>query len=348
MPGQVQEKIQMPPHAISQFMFGPWALQALQTAVELDLFSTMANGPADTKTVAERSQSDLRGIMFLLDALTGMQVLEKSGMGESAQHVLTDAARVYLLPSSDLYMGDYALMHAGEVGKMWQNLTQVIRTGKSMTALNQQGCAEDFFPKLAAWIFPLNFVNAQLLAEALKVENLPAGAKVLDLAAGAAVWSIPMAKRNPGLSVDALDFPATLETTRRYVEKYEVEKQFAYLPGSWQQVDLPANQYDMVLLGHIMHSEGKEESERMFAKILPALKPGGRLVIAEFLTNNEKNGPMFSLLFGINMYLVTETGTVFSEQEVFDMLTRQGYINPQRVPLPFFGPESPIIMAEKA
>jgi ubiquinone/menaquinone biosynthesis C-methylase UbiE len=271
-----------------------------------------------------------------------MELLEK----QADTYQLTEAARLYLLPQSDLYLGPYIDMQT-ELGKLWENLADAVKSGTSPACVNQQEKGEMFFPQLAAAIFPLNFTTAQSVAEKLRVDALPKDARILDLAAGAAVWSIPMAQQHAGLQVDALDFPATLATTRTFVEKHGLTNRYHYLAGRWQDVDLPESAYDLILLGHILHSEGRVESERMLEKIKKALKPGGRLVVAEFFANANRTAPMFVLLFGLNMLLATEQGCVFSEAELTDMLNRQGYVEPERLDLPFYEQGSPILVAKK-
>jgi SAM-dependent methyltransferase len=339
----VQTRLQVPPHAIVRYLFGPWAMQALKTALELKLFTALADGPQTADAVARRLNADSRGTEVLLDALSAMELLEK----QADTYRLTEAARLYLLPQSELYLGPYIDMQA-ELGKLWENLAAAVKSGTSPACVNQQEKGEMFFPQLAAAIFPLNFTTAQSVAEKLRVEALPKDARILDLAAGAAVWSIPMAQRHGGLQVDALDFPATLATTRTFVEQYGLADRYHYLTGRWQDVELPENAYDLILLGHILHSEGRTESERLIENMKKALKPGGRLVIAEFLTSADRTAPMFALLFGLNMLLATERGCVFSEAELTGLLARQGYVEPERLDLPFYEQGSPILTAKKS
>lgn len=338
-----QARLQTPPHAIIRYLFGPWAMQTLKTALDLNVFAALEDAPQTTERVAHRLKANLRGTEALLEALSAMELLKKN----ADAYQLTEAARLYLLPSGDLYLGPYIGMQT-ELGKLWENLTDAVKDGTSQACVNRQDKGEIFFPQLAAAIFPLNFTTAQSVAEKLQVNALPKNARVLDLAAGAAVWSIPMAQRHGGLRVDALDFPATLATTKAFVEKYDLADRYHYLAGRWQDVALTEETYDIILLGHILHSEGRMESERLLEKMKAALKPGGRLVIAEFLTNVDRTAPMFALLFGLNMLLATEQGCVFSELELADMLDRQGYVELERLDLPFYEQAgSPILLAKR-
>lgn len=55
-------------------------------------------------------------------------------------------------------------------------------------------------------------------------------------------------------------------------------------------------------------------SRQLLKYCADALRPGGMLVIAEFFTNKQKI--LHPLMFGLNMYLATTDGCVFSVDEL--------------------------------
>ncbi len=331
-----------PPFEVSSFAANRWADQIFKTALEINLFKALASKSQTAPEIAQTLKTDERGTAVLLDALMVLNLTKKA----NGRYELTEAAATYLNPDSDLYMGDFILGWE-EMGHNWAELTEVIKTGVSQATVNRSAEAEKFFPRLAAAIFPLNYATAQATAEKLAVEKLPKDAKVLDLASGSGVWSIPMAQRNPEIQVDALDFPATLEVTRKFADKYHLSNQYGYLAGSWQDVSLRENYYDIAVLGHICHSEGWAETEKLFKKMYEVIKPGGRICVAEFLTNEAKTGPFFPMIFAVNMFVKTDKGCVFSDVELAQLLKNAGFTNPERLHLPYYGSESPVMVAHK-
>jgi ubiquinone/menaquinone biosynthesis C-methylase UbiE len=337
----VKDKIAVPPMKISQILHGYWALQVLRTGVELDVFGQLAAAPADVATVAAAVKADRRAVEMLLDALTGVGLLLKTG----DKYSLTEDARVYLVPSSELFMGRY-IKQNDEIDAMWRSLGETVKSGKPAREVNQDAKAQEFFPALTEAIFPLNFATAQRVSQELKIAQLPAGAKVLDVAAGAATWSIPMALDNQQVHVDVLDFPAILEVTKKFAQKYGVGERFGYISGNWRNVPWQRDIYEVVVLGHILHSEGKELGKQLLRRVFEAMKPGGTLVIAEFIANNERSGPPFAMLFGVNMLMHTTIGCVFTESELATMVAEAGFEKARRMPLEGM-PESPILIARK-
>lgn len=336
-------KSTVPPMALTGVLANQWATCALFSAIELEIFGPIKEGQKTASAIAQKLKLNEKGVGVLLDALVGMQVLEK----KDGSYTLTDTAELYLLKSSPLYLGDFFGFSRAAGADSWKSLSDAIRSGKPHQEVNKVEKAEEFFPDLAAALFPLNYTTATMVADQLKVDKLPSSARALDVAAGSGVWSIPMAERNGNLKVDALDFPPVLKVTERFAEKYGVQDRYQYLSGDWRQIDLQPNSYDLVILGHILHSEGLAASKQLLDKLSKATKPGGRIVIAEFIPNELRTGPLFALLFAINMYLQTTDGCVFSVDELRTMLESNGFHEVKRLDLPFFKGESPVVVATK-
>lgn len=76
------------------------------------------------------------------------------------------------------------------------------------------------------------------------------------------------------------------------------------------------------------------------------MTPGGKLVIAEMIANNDRGGPPFAMLFGVNMLINTTQGCVFTDSELNEMLCAAGFVKPYRMPIEEM-PYSPIMIAHK-
>jgi ubiquinone/menaquinone biosynthesis C-methylase UbiE len=149
--------------------------------------------------------------------------------------------------------------------------------------------------------------------------------KVLDVAAGSGVWSIPFAQAHRQTRVEALDFPAVLGVTRKVTENFGVAAQYEDIGGNWRQAKLAPDSYDVIILGHILHSEGAAASRELLTACHKAMKPGGTLLIAEFMPNQERTAPVAALLFAVNMYLLTTSGCVFSFDELSNLCKSAGF-----------------------
>lgn len=331
-----------PPLAITGMLHAAWAIGALRTGVELDVFGPLAGGAKTAEQVADEIGANSRGVELLLDALVGLELLARA----EGRYRLTDVADLYLVPSSSLFLGPYLKLTEG-LHERWQGLTEVTRTGKPATEVNVDQTAEEFFPSLAATLFATNYATAHMVADALALDKLPAEARVLDVAAGSGVWSLALAEAHRTLKIEMLDFPSVLEVGRQYAEKCGVADRCRYLAGNWRDVPLEPEIYDIVVLGHILHSEGLAASTELLAKCYKSMKSGGLLVIAEFMPNDDRTAPALPLLFALNMFMMTTAGCVFTPGELESMMQAAGFAEMYRLELPYYGKESPVLVATR-
>ncbi len=317
-----------PPSVLNNLMRGQWVGAMIGTAVGLKMFDAVDLGFRSASEVARECDIQIRAAEVLLNALVSVELLTKDENGFNT----TEESHYYLVSTSPLYIGAYFSMGSG-LQDAWKNLDGVAQTGKPYSEINKQETAQKFFPGLAAALFPMNYAYGRKLAEFLGVEQCKDKLRVLDLACGSAVWSIPMARCNRSVVVDALDFPSVLEVARDYTAKCGVADRYTLLPGNWQDVVLKEDEYDLVILGHILHSEGKERSRELLSCVFKSLRKGGHVAIAEFLVDDSRTSPQFSAMFAVNMMLVTTDGCVFSHSELSAMLKEAGFMNDRNVPL---------------
>lgn len=316
----LEQKAPAPPDQIMMVQSAPRAYQVLKAAMELNLFESMEKSPKSAEEIAKELKLDKRGTECLLNALVGLHFIAQA---KDNKFELIGVSRTYLLQSSDLYMGLY-LKHAEQLDKGWSQLGSAIRSGKPIKEVNTQETAEEFFPALAEGIFPMSYATAQVVARDLADVN-HGKARILDVAAGSGVWSIPFAEANPNATVDALDFPAVLEVTKKITTKRGLVDRFKFISGDWRNMDWKPNEYNIIVLGHILHSEGKEASLQLLKRCAESLQPDGVVVVAEFLCNEKRTGPPAALIFELNMFLHTTEGCVFAVDELKKMMQDAGF-----------------------
>jgi SAM-dependent methyltransferase len=144
--------------------------------------------------------------------------------------------------------------------------------------------------------------------------------------------------------VTVVDFPEVTPITRQFTQRFGVADRYDYIEGNLREVDFGRNRYDLVIHGHIIHSEGEKWGRRLIKKSYRALKDGGLLLIAEMVPNDARTGPVFPLLFGLNMFLHTEQGDVFTMREYREWLKEAGFKKVTTIDAPA---PSPLILATK-
>jgi ubiquinone/menaquinone biosynthesis C-methylase UbiE len=340
----------MPPTPILAILQGSWTIQILKSAVDLGIFEALSAGPLSAAHIAAKNTLQLNGTRLIADSLVGMHLLDRADLNGHARstepvYELNLTSQTYLIASSPLFMGMYLKQHE-ELDKMWRKLRETIKTGVPVMEVNQDAKAEEIFPHLAEAIVPLNYCIAADVVKFLKERSQnETFANVLDLAAGSAVWSIPFAQNSHDTHVAALDFASVLTVTSKITEKFKVADQYTAVAGNWRDVKVSDDLYDIVILGHILHSEGLEQSKSLLRYCCKAMKKGGTLVIAEYMPNQQRTGPLYPLMFGLNMYLATTDGCIFSFEELTALCLDAGFSDVYRHQGVEY--DSPVILATK-
>ena len=292
----------------------------LAAGVELDVFTHIASGKKTVNQISKATKSSRRGMEMLLNALAGLGLLAKDKAGLFS---LRPESSEFLVCGKPRYLGDMSL-HALELNKIWLHLAQCVRSGRPYTAVDQKDAAEDYFPILVRGLFQMNYPCAKYAALYLKRRHRKIS-DILDVAAGSGVWSVAIAKEFKTAKITALDFPEVLKVTREYVNRFNLSDRYKYIKGDLRRINFGKERYGLIILGHICHSEGKIYTQQLIKKSFRALKKGGILLIAEFLLDNDKAGPLMPLLFALNMLVNTNEGDVFRTVELKRWLHGAGF-----------------------
>jgi len=313
-----------------------WAFahtSVLASALELSVFTHIASGKTSPKDLAAATGASRRGLDMLLDALVGVGLLSREGAGETSGFRLTPDAEAFLVQGRPSYMGDFFLFHALMPHEGWTKLSECVKTGKPVVAVNRpaEGVA-------------LGYPAARELGKEVARAHPTGKIEVLDVAAGSGVWGIGVAETDPRVHVTAMDLEETLAHTRKFVKRMKLDERFDFMAGDLRQVDFGSARYDVAILGQICHSEGAAHTQALFAKMARALKPGGTLAIAEFVPDANRNGPPLPLLFALNMLVHTNEGGTYTAPEYRSWLEKAGFRDFRLLYAP--GP-SPLMLATR-
>jgi 3-hydroxy-5-methyl-1-naphthoate 3-O-methyltransferase len=327
------------PQQIIDHLWAARSAMALAAGIEHEVFTHVANGKQTAEEIAKAAKASKRGVEHLLDALVALDYLTKKG----EKYGLTPVSDTFLVKTKPSYIGAFAEETALN-WSAWGRLAEVVKTGKPVIAVDTEGAGKEFFPKLVSAIFPMSFGGASAVAQTLSEKQRGKIKTILDVAAGSAAWSLPFAQLIPDAKVTVLDFPEVTPVARQFVERFGLADRYTYLEGNLRQVNFGRNQYDLILLGHIIHSEGEKWGRKLIKKSADALKEGGLLLIAEMIPNDKRTGPVVPLVFGLNMLIHTAQGSVFTMKQYKEWLKEAGFKKIWTVDAPA---PSPIILASK-
>src|SRR5262249_6730326 len=205
---------------------------ALRGAIELDLFTAIAEGNRTSKAISERIRASERGTRVLCDFLTVIGFLTK----QANEYNVTLDSSVFLNRHSPAYIGTIAdfLGLAEEMGAFRDMAALVRKGGALIEALESPD--NPIWVNFARSMAPLMAMPSELLAKLLGADSGKKW-KVLDIAAGHGLFGIAIAKHNPNAQIVAVDWAAVLEVAKENAQKAGVAGRHASIAGSAFDVD---------------------------------------------------------------------------------------------------------------
>jgi hypothetical protein len=179
---------------------------ALKGAIELDIFTLIAEGAVTSAALAARAQASERGVRILCDFLAIHGFLAKSGQ----EYALTPVSGAFLNRHSPAYMGAASnfLLHEAHI-KHFRDVAAVVRKGGSVDTHGNMGPDDPVWVEFARSMVGLAAPAAEEIG---KIVARPDHAiKVLDIAAGHGLYGIAIARNNPQARVVGLDWKNVLE-----------------------------------------------------------------------------------------------------------------------------------------
>jgi 2-polyprenyl-3-methyl-5-hydroxy-6-metoxy-1,4-benzoquinol methylase len=293
---------------------------ALRGAIELDLFTAIAEGSTSVDAIAKRIQASEKGTRVLCDYLTIIGLLTK----QDGQYGLTPDTSVFLNRHSPAYMGTVSrFIGLPELTSQFDDLAEVVRKGGT---LHNQGTIEPENPiwvEFARSMAPMMHMPAELIAKIIAAE-IPGECKVLDIAAGHGLFGIAVAAQNPNAHIVAQDWAAVLAVAQENAEKAGVTGRYSKIPGSAFDVDYGTG-YNAVLITNFLHHFDIPTNESLLRKVHAAMAPGGVVVTLEFIPNEDRVSPPIHANFSMMMLGSTPHGDAYTFSELDRMFKNAGF-----------------------
>jgi 2-polyprenyl-3-methyl-5-hydroxy-6-metoxy-1,4-benzoquinol methylase len=293
--------------------------EAMKAAVELEIFTAIAEGNTTSATIASRCKASERGVRTLCDFLTIHGFLTKEGM----QYGLAPDSAVFLNKTSPAYVGGaIEFLLTARVREAHARLTDAVRQGGS--ALGEGNMLPDNpdWVKFARAMMPLMVMPSRIMAEELRKGG--EAHKVLDIAAGHGIYGISVAKQNPNAQIYASDWKNVLEVAAENAKAMGVGDRHHLLPGSAFDVDFGGG-YDLALITNFLHHFDPPTCTSFMKKVYASLAPGGRAAIVEFVPNPDRVTPPMAAAFSMMMLATTPSGDAYTFAELEKMSKDAGF-----------------------
>ena len=295
--------------------------EALKAAIELEVFTAIAEGDSTVAEIAKRCQTSEKGMRVLCDYLTTMEMLTKQG----DSYALTLDSSVFLDKRSPGYLGGAVeFLCSPMLLEGFHHMTEAVRKGGTVVGEDgTTGPENPIWVKFARGMAGMMSLPAQLMAK-LVDPNADRKLKILDIAAGHGLFGIAFAAQNKQAEVTAVDWKAVLEVAKENAEKAGVADRYSTIEGSAFEVEFGSG-YDLVLLTNFLHHFDHSTNETLLRKVRAALADGGRAVTLEFVPNEDRVTPPEVAGFSMVMLVGTPSGDAYTFPELERMFANAGF-----------------------
>ena len=310
---------QVNPSAIFETLNRHQHTMALKGAIDLELFTHIADGATTPAALAARCGASERGVRILCDFLTVLKFLTKT----DGTYGLTQDSAVFLNKRSPAYLGTIAdFVACDALRSNFRDVAALVRKGGTLDGAGTMKPENDIWVNFAQAMRPLAAMSAQLLASVVSEGGRKL--KVLDVAAGHGMFGIAVAQHNPYAEIVAVDWKNVLAVATENATRAGVQDRFSTLPGSVFDVDLGAG-YDLVLIPNFLHHFDPPTNVGLLKKIRAAMNPYGRVATLEFVPNEDRVTPPIAASFSFVMLGNTQQGDAYTFREYDSMFRQAGF-----------------------
>ena len=315
---------QVTPDAILQLGLAFWGSKALLSAVELGVFSELADaGPLDDEALRERLGLHQRSATDFFDSLVALGMLER----EDGRYANTPETDLFLDRAKPSYVGGMLEMANARLYGFWGSLTEGLQTGTPQNEGKQGG---DFFEALYA-------DPARLAQFARAMSAISGGAgqaiaakfpwrdhtSVVDIGCAEGAVPVQIAMAHDHITGGGFDLPALEPIFDANVAGFGLGERLSFTGGDFFADPLP--QADVLVMGHILHDWGLDEKRELLRKAYDALPDGGALIVYEAIIDDDRRANAFGLLMSLNMLIETPGGFDFTGADCRAWMEETGF-----------------------
>lgn len=297
------------------------SFKTVATALDLDLFTRLDSRSATLKTIAAELGICERPASVLLTACAALGLLSvQDGVYQN-----TATASEFLVPGNPNYFGAVFRMYDTRLYQPFHGLTEAVQQNRPQISDDKTqpfdviaadpGRQRVFTEAMHAF----SLQNGQAIAQAMDFSHCR---KLLDLGGASGACSIRMAEAWPDLAAVVFDLPGAVTIAREKIEEVGLSGRISTEPGDFLTGPLPAD-CDTILVSNVLHDWEPETCRFLLRKCVESLSPGGMLIIAGSMLDDDLTGPLPAALTSVIM-LLAQKGRCYSWREYTEWLIGAG------------------------
>lgn len=295
---------------------------AMLAGMELDVFTTLKDGPLTGRQIAATLGVDPIRLNALLYALVaaGLLTVEHESFSNTRE------ASRFLVRGRPDYIG----MRHQAYRRRWQTVLRAaesIRTGVSEAP---RVYAEMSPEQRHAYYLGLHTEALAVGRELAARQEFGRYRRIVDVGGGSGGVGIALAQAWPKLSVTIVDLPATTPIAQRNADEAGLGDRITVL-GADILRDSLGESYEAAVLRGVVVVLASEDARRLLSRVNDALAPGGAIYVVGWILDNSRVAPPELATYNLQFASALDHGGVYTEGEIQQWLTEAGFHGASRV-----------------
>jgi SAM-dependent methyltransferase len=299
------------------------ASRALLSAVELGVFTALAEGPLELDGIRKRIGVHRRAARDFLDTLVALGLLVRTAEGRYSN---SGDADCYLDRNKPTYVGGLLERFSIEQYGLWASLTAAIRTGMPQCNTTMVNNFAPIYDDEAA---------RRLYVAAMTAKTQPvAGAltskfpwreynSLVDIGTSQGCLPVEIAKNHSHIIGGGFDLPPLSSMFESYVQDHGLQNRLRFFSGDFFKDPLPTA--DVLVIGRVLHNWNLATKKMLLKKAYDALPPNGVLIVYERLIDEERQVNADALLSSLQMLLASPGGFDFTGADCAGWMRETGF-----------------------
>lgn len=295
---------------------GIWRSWMIETACELNIAEQLSQKPMTAEELGKVTDTHAPSLYRLLRALASIGIFKVDSDG-----------KWNLTPMANLLsheMKHMTFIWVRDEHKLWQNMLDSIKTGKSVHEKSYGDKIWDFLKKN-----PVEFNNMKLSLQnynTIFCKNIPdyydfkQFKHIIDIGGNNGSFLEYVLKSAPNARGTVFDEKHVIEEAKQYLEKSEVRNRCSIVAGSFLESVPPDG--DCYIMKSALVDWNDENAVKIISNVAKQMKPDGKLLIIQSCISDD-NEPHIGKLFDI-LYLICDEGKERTRNEFEDLFRKSG------------------------
>lgn len=291
---------------------------ALMAAVELDLFTHIANGADDEASLTKAmGLQPLHGERIII-AMLGLGMVERAG----DKLTLVDDVDRFLVKGKPTYAGEWMLFTKPDFDE-WGRLKDILSVQDPPVLQNKtvDGITIDEARRYHRGTYSIGRGAGRLF---LKQVDLSAKRLMIDIGGGSGAYCIEACKRYPDLKAIVLEMPAVAPVTQEFIDENGMTERVEARVCDFNKDPFPEGA-DVAVMASNLPMYGREAIGAVVAKAHASMAVGGVFHLIGEALDADRSGPADPAMWGLAQAINNTTGIAHSVAEVEGYLAAAGF-----------------------